>query len=247
MAGDWIPMRTDLADDPAVISIAMATKLSPDHVVGKLHRLWSWADKHTVDGILCGVPVEWVDGYVQKRGFAKAMAATPGAPWLVITPNGITVPRFERWNGRCAKSRLDNTRRAQMSREMRDNGATKTRLQNSTVQNRLIAPALGGEDWDWILPKAKQITEKLGPCGTARNKRLVLCSCVIGRDIGDDQWLDTAVRETQEAHPAKPYAYFQTVLTGTAEKIGVDFRGSLSAIELPVAKRPTIEFQEAEA
>ena len=50
MAGDWIPMRVDLADDPAVISIATATGLDELAVVGRLHRLWSWANRHLTTG-----------------------------------------------------------------------------------------------------------------------------------------------------------------------------------------------------
>ena len=50
MSGEWIKMRLDLASDPAVIRIRRSLGLDVDAVVGKLHRLWSWADAHTVDG-----------------------------------------------------------------------------------------------------------------------------------------------------------------------------------------------------
>ena len=39
MAGDWIKMRIDIADDPAVIGIASALDITEDEVVGKLHRI----------------------------------------------------------------------------------------------------------------------------------------------------------------------------------------------------------------
>ena len=41
VAGDWIPMRTDLAEDPAVIAIAAATDLDEFAVVGRPIRVGS--------------------------------------------------------------------------------------------------------------------------------------------------------------------------------------------------------------
>lgn len=120
MAGDYIPMRLDLAEDPAVISIAATTKLSTDLVVGKLHRFWSWANRHTSDGRLPGVPADWLDTFVGKKGFAAAMAATPERPWLVIENVGITIPNFDHWNGQSAKKRLEGAIRKRRSRENGD-------------------------------------------------------------------------------------------------------------------------------
>ena len=239
MAGDWIPMRANLEDDPTVIAIARALKLQPDHVVGKLHRFWSWADSHTIDGQLCGVDAAWVDKHVDKRGFANAMASAP-TPWLVIEDCGIRIPNFTNWFGSSAKSRMLATRRQQVSRSQRDNchgtSVTETRLQNRTEQKRLIAPALGGAEISKAKAKALEITGKLGQCGTARNRRLLLGACVLSEELGE-AWLNTAVRETQEAHPEKPYAYFQSVLVATAEAAGVDFRASVAALDFPEAPK----------
>lgn len=102
MAGDWIKMRNDLADDPAVISIAQACGLDEDTVVGKLHRLWSWADKHTTDGRTI-VSAAWIDKYVNCRKFAAAMCKTG---WLEISDAETVFPCFERHNGESAKKRL---------------------------------------------------------------------------------------------------------------------------------------------
>ena len=48
MAGDWIKVKTDLATDPAVIRTAATLGLTEDVVVGKLCRLWSWANKYYI-------------------------------------------------------------------------------------------------------------------------------------------------------------------------------------------------------
>jgi hypothetical protein len=102
MAGDWIKMRTDLIDDPAVISIGVAVNIGEDLVVGKLYRLWTWADKHTEDGNAVGVTENWVDRYLGVPNFAQAMQK---AGWLDIKTDGIMFPRFDRHNGKSAKKR----------------------------------------------------------------------------------------------------------------------------------------------
>lgn len=102
MAGEWIKMRIDLASDPAVVRIRRATGIDADSVVGKLHRLWAWADTHTADGTAAGLDVEWVDELTGCKGFGEAMIATG---WLAADACGLRFANFERHNGRPAKVR----------------------------------------------------------------------------------------------------------------------------------------------
>lgn len=112
MAGDWIKMRTDLHTDPAVIGIACAVGINEDEVVGKLHRIWSWADIHTVDGNAPSVSVSWIDRYLDVSGFAKAMC---DAEWLSCQCDdgraGVRFPNFDRHNGKTAKTRALTAKR----------------------------------------------------------------------------------------------------------------------------------------
>jgi hypothetical protein len=102
MAGDWIKMRLDLASDPAVVRIRRATGLDADSVVGKLHRLWGWADVHTADGSAAGLDVDWVDETAGVPGFGAAMIA---AGWLEADDTGIRFANFDKHNGQPAKVR----------------------------------------------------------------------------------------------------------------------------------------------
>lgn len=102
MAGDWIKMRTALANDPSVIAMAGALGVDEFEVVGMLHHLWSWADAQSRDGHVPGVTKKWIDRYVHRDGFANAMCA---AGWLVVDDSGINFPHFERHNGKPAKDR----------------------------------------------------------------------------------------------------------------------------------------------
>lgn len=119
MAGDWIKMRQDLHDDPSVVLIALKVQIDEDSVVGKLHKLWCWADKHTTDGFAPAIGEKWVDRYVSKPGFASAMVE---AGWLSFNDSGIVFPNFDRHNGQSAKTRVEATLRQRLSRKNRDDG-----------------------------------------------------------------------------------------------------------------------------
>jgi hypothetical protein len=119
MAGDWLKMRHDLGDDPAVIRLAAACGLDEDAVVGKLHRLWSWADRHTTDGHADGVGLAWVDRTARHQGFAAEMVRVG---WLEETGQGLSFPRFDRHCSDSAKSRALTKNRVERHR----NGASVT-------------------------------------------------------------------------------------------------------------------------
>lgn len=113
MAGDWIPMRLDLTDDPAVIAIAAATGLDQFAVVGRLFCLWSWANRHLSTGVAGGISDSWIDRYVSTPGFAAAML---DAGWLRIRSGGVEFPNFDRWNSEGAKRRVKKTLRKRVER-----------------------------------------------------------------------------------------------------------------------------------
>lgn len=118
MAGDWIPMRHDLPDDPAVIAIATATGLDEFGVIGRLHRLWSWADRQTTNGNAPGVTGLWLDGYMGRDGFADAMLAVG---WLALNKDGISIPKFDEWISESAKVRALAARRQRKFRNAKRN------------------------------------------------------------------------------------------------------------------------------
>lgn len=108
MAGDWIPMRCNLANEPEVIAVAAAIGVDEDAVVGKLHRLWSWANQHTTDGNARGVTYSWVDRYLNCEGFAAALESQG---WLTRDGGAVHFPKFDRFNSQGAKSRALTAKR----------------------------------------------------------------------------------------------------------------------------------------
>lgn len=120
MAGDWIKMRVSLPDEPEVIAIAAELDMDEDHVVGKLHRLWGWADQVSRDGHAAGVTEKWLDRYLRVPGFSSALQKVG---WLVIKNEGasssIQIPNFDVHNGKSGKSRALTTKRKQAERSVK--------------------------------------------------------------------------------------------------------------------------------
>lgn len=126
----WIKMRTDLEEDPAVISIAADTNLLEVDVVGRLHRLWSWADNQTYNGNADGVTPSWVDRHVGTNGFADAMSKVG---WIIFTDKGMHLPNFERHNGETAKARALTAKRVAKTRNANRNADDNANRNADTV------------------------------------------------------------------------------------------------------------------
>lgn len=143
MAGEWIPMRIDLADDPAVIEIAAELSLDEYAVVGRLHRLWVWANRHLVSGRTASVTGAWVDRFLGTPGFANAMQK---AGWLKLRDDSIVFPNFDRWNSQGAKLRLlaSQRKRKERSQKCHDENATEKGLKESRVEKRRVKKKAGG-------------------------------------------------------------------------------------------------------
>lgn len=102
MAGYWIKFDTATPDKPEVWSIAERLQIDPDAVVGKLLRIWSWFDDHTENGNAPSVTKSLLDRRVGVTGFCDAMIS---AGWMCEEGSGVTIPNFERHNGKTAKTR----------------------------------------------------------------------------------------------------------------------------------------------
>lgn len=139
-------MRIDLAADPAVIEISAKLDLDEDGIVGKLHRLWSWANTHTTNGYASGVTEKWIDRHVGVTGFASALAE---AGWLVIRQGSISFPKFDAWNSKSAKTRLQTAKRMKRKRDadtVTEASPQNRREQKSKEEEKSLPP--GGEAVD---------------------------------------------------------------------------------------------------
>ena len=125
MAGDWIKMRHDLADDPAVITLAERTGcVDEQHVIGVLHKLWSWADRQSRNGHAGSVTRAWLARYLGVTDFVKVLR---DVGWLKNRGNSFTIPSFDNHMSESAKNRALASRRkvTQRSRHKRDKSVTR--------------------------------------------------------------------------------------------------------------------------
>ena len=133
MAGDWIKMRTDLSTSPKVVRISSALRADRFRTVGALHAVWCLFDAHSLDGKLEGYNLGTVDDLIGFSGFAEAMASVG---WLVESPEGIELPRFDDHNGSSAKRRAmeaDRKRKGRLSAPDADDLRTREEKRREEV------------------------------------------------------------------------------------------------------------------
>jgi len=134
MAGDWIKVENVTPDKPELITMAGILGIDQDAVLGKLIRLWKWADEQTFfgDATRDGVSVTklFIDQCTRVTGFADAMESVG---WLTQLKSGLAFPNFDRHNGKTAKTRALTARRM---RKLRDGGVTLTASQKAHLEKR---------------------------------------------------------------------------------------------------------------
>ena len=103
------------------------TGLDEFSIVGRLHKLWSWADANLVDGNAASVTFSWLDRYVVRDGFCAALAEIG---WLEETDDGVRFPGWEKHMGTSAKKRAQTAERQSRARE-RDRSVTQVVTQGA--------------------------------------------------------------------------------------------------------------------
>lgn len=119
MAGDWIKLAHTTPDKPEVFQMADSLGIDPDAVIGKLIRVWIWADQQTRDGNAPSVTPALLDRLAAVTGFAGAMEHVG---WLETTESGVRFVNFERHNGSPSKARALGNQRVRSHRELKRNG-----------------------------------------------------------------------------------------------------------------------------
>ncbi len=117
----WIKMRHELHDMPEVIHISVRLGISTDAVVGMLHRVWSWFDKHSYAGSVTGVTLDALETAIRAQGCLVAMSEIG---WLnAETDSGklvISIPKWDEHNSQTAKARALTQKRVAAKRRNDD-------------------------------------------------------------------------------------------------------------------------------
>jgi hypothetical protein len=147
MAGDWIKLEHVTPDKPEVIAMAAALDIDHDAVVGKLIRLWIWADQQSRDGNVHSVTQKYIDRVSGVINFADAMLKVG---WLRVENGALQFVNFDRHNGKTAKSRALTAARAKKKRHATRHGcvtpASRSRNDSSVTHSSLDINYINIED-----------------------------------------------------------------------------------------------------
>jgi hypothetical protein len=159
MSGDWIKVETCLPEKPEVWHIHDATGIDPDAIVGKLIKVWRWFDAHTNSGNAMFVSEELIDRLAGVPGFAQAMRH---AGWLDVDGPSITVPNFDRHNGKTSKERALTAKRV-AQHKARTNAIGNGKYNDEVTSVALPREEKRREDTE-AKSEAKATVQQAGPC-----------------------------------------------------------------------------------
>ncbi len=123
MASNWIKLEVITPEKPEIFRLAEILNIDPDAALGKVIRFWVWADQQMIDGNAeCnarGVTKSAIDRITFMVGFADALIQVG---WLVETNGVLSLPNFERHNGKSSKKRAVTNERVTKIRELKRKG-----------------------------------------------------------------------------------------------------------------------------
>ena len=126
MAGDWLKIEANTPEKPEVFEIAMQLGIDPLIAFARCYLVWRWFDQHTENGNAPSVTPAYVDHIAGVTGFADAMKKVG---WLLGGLDGlagVSLPNFDRHNGKTAKARGLTAKRAATHRQRNNNADSVT-------------------------------------------------------------------------------------------------------------------------
>jgi hypothetical protein len=187
MAGDWIKMRCNLDTDPAVFQMAAALQMDELAVVGRLWKVWAWADQHIADCNAVSVTTNVLDRITTTPGFAEAMRKVG---WLEGREGALSFPHFDRHNGQTAKKRALTKNRVEKTRgDSVTLPALQERYQRREEKSIDSPPRAREEAWEE--PSREQIAAAAGRVGLTAEQADIWRSDHLARPIAaDGRWTD---------------------------------------------------------
>jgi DNA replication protein DnaT len=144
MRRPWIKIEVSTPDKPEICALAKKLRLDADSVMGKLVRLWSWAELSNANPNDLNVTKEFIDRVCGRKGFAEALMQVG---WLQEDGENLFFPHFSRHNGNASKVRGLTARRVELHRHRKgksdDSTVARKRqkpLLSNTVNNVTIEP-----------------------------------------------------------------------------------------------------------
>jgi len=187
MAGDWIKMRCNLDTDPAVFQMAAALQMDELAVVGRLWKVWAWADQHCADCNAVSVTTNVLDRITTTPGFAEAMRKVG---WLEGREGALSFPHFDRHNGQTAKKRALTKNRVEKARaDSVTLPALQERYQRREEKSIDSPPRAREETWEE--PSSEQVVAAAERVGLTAEQAEIWRNDHLARPIAPDgRWTD---------------------------------------------------------
>lgn len=132
MAGDWLKIEASTPDKSEIWALSERLDIDPDAAFGKMFRIWSWFDQHTENGNAPSVTQRLLNRMVAVTGFCEAVVE---AGWMLDDGEIISLPHFDRHNGKSAKKRAVTNRRVAKNR-------VKQRTSNAECNALSVTPSV---------------------------------------------------------------------------------------------------------
>lgn len=173
----------------------MATQLriDPDMVMGKLVRLWSWAEVNRINGNDLGVTHEFLDKVAGKKGFAAALER---CGWLREENGKLAFANFQRHNGPSGKGRALTAMRVAKHRAKKRNDDEMEPSQDGRMSNQFVT-----NESDWEIEEETEVTPT-PESSVPEVSQEVQEEEVIDRPAAETELQASAVDETEEGGAA---------------------------------------------
>lgn len=183
MASNWIKVEVITPDKPEIFLISEKLNIDPDMVLGKLIRLWVWADQQIA---ICNDVSVTEAEQVERKGNSSVLskiaidriAFMPGfadalisAGWLVQDGDGLYFNNFEKHNGKSSKNRALTNDRVNKSRDLKRKSKQKGNAESVTGADQKALPEEEEEEEEELKdpplnpPKGKATGNKFDPLG----------------------------------------------------------------------------------
>jgi hypothetical protein len=156
-------------------------------VVGRLWKVWAWADQHCADCNAVSVTTNVLDRITTTLGFAEAMRKVG---WLEGREGALSFPHFDRHNGQTAKKRALTKNRVEKARaDFVTLPALQERYQRREEKSIDSLPRAREETWDE--PTSEQVVAAAGRVGLTAEQAEIWRNDHLARPIAPDgRWTD---------------------------------------------------------
>jgi hypothetical protein len=134
MAGDWIKLEAATPDKPEIYAIAGFLNCSHGDAFLSCIRVWLWVDQQSRNGDDLGVTKNAIDRIGGVTGLCDALT---NVGWIKAKNGALSIPNFDRHNGKTAKERALTKKRMETFRlrPERNEGVTREEKRREEIKS----------------------------------------------------------------------------------------------------------------